>query len=52
MLFRSPLIHITADRTKMGALVSPRWLTLIAVIIAVVIIALNVKLVFDFVTAL
>ena len=47
-----PLIHITADRTKMGALVSPRWLTLIAVIIAVVIIALNVKLVFDFVTAL
>ena len=41
---------MTADRTKMGALVSPRWLSAIALLIAVVITALNVKLVADFVT--
>ncbi|MCM2394916.1 Nramp family divalent metal transporter [Rhizobium sp. S95] len=45
-----PLVLMTADRTKMGALVSPRWLSAIALLIAVVITALNVKLVADFVT--
>jgi manganese transport protein len=35
----------------MGDLVSPRWLTAIASVIAVTIISLNVKLVWDFVTA-
>lgn len=44
-----PLVQFTASRTKMGALVSPRWLTAIAVLIAVLIIALNAKLVYDFV---
>jgi manganese transport protein len=45
-----PLVHITASRTKMGELISPRWLTAIAVLIAVIIIALNVKLLFDVAT--
>ncbi|MBN9281837.1 MAG: divalent metal cation transporter, partial [Hyphomicrobium denitrificans] len=44
-----PLVQFTASRTKMGALVSPRWLTAIAILIAVLIIALNAKLVYDFV---
>jgi manganese transport protein len=45
-----PLVQFTASRTKMGALVSPRWLTAIAALIAILIIALNAKLVWDFVT--
>lgn len=43
-----PLVQFTASRTKMGALVSPRWLTAIAAVIAILIIALNAKLVWDF----
>lgn len=43
-----PLVQFTASRTKMGALVSPRWLTTIAALIAILIIALNAKLVWDF----
>jgi manganese transport protein len=43
-----PLVQFTASRTKMGALVSPRWLTAIAAVIAIMIIALNAKLVWDF----
>jgi manganese transport protein len=46
-----PLLQFTANRRKMGDLVSPRWLTGIASVIAVTIISLNVKLVWDFVTA-
>jgi manganese transport protein len=42
-----PLVHLTASRKRMGALVAPRWLTAIAVVIAAVIIALNLKLLFD-----
>ena len=45
-----PLVMFTADRAKMGPLVAPRWLIALAVLIAVVIIALNLKLLFDFVT--
>ena len=44
-----PLVMFTADRRKMGALVAPLWLTGIAVLIAVIIAALNVKLLVDFV---
>jgi len=44
-----PLVQFTASRTKMGALVSPRWLTAMAILIAVLIIALNAKLVYDFI---
>ncbi|MGP9810934.1 Nramp family divalent metal transporter [Rhodopseudomonas sp. NSM] len=45
-----PLVMFTASRAKMGVFVAPRWLTASAVAIAVVIIALNIKLVFDFAT--
>ena len=44
-----PLVMFTADRRKMGELVAPRWVTVLAVTTAVVIIALNVKLIVDFV---
>ena len=43
-----PLVMFTADRRKMGILVAPRWLILLASLIAVVIIALNLKLLLDF----
>jgi manganese transport protein len=33
----------------MGPLVAPRWLVALAILIAVVIIALNLKLLFDFI---
>jgi manganese transport protein len=39
-----PLVQFTADRAKMGALIAPRWLVAAAGAIATIIIALNVKL--------
>jgi manganese transport protein len=45
-----PLVQFTRNRLKMGALVAPGWLQAVAIIIASIIIALNVKLVYDFVT--
>jgi manganese transport protein len=42
-----PLVMFTADRSKMGELAAPRWLTALAALIAVSIIALNVKLLSD-----
>jgi manganese transport protein len=45
-----PLVMFTADRRKMGAMAAPRWLVIFAVLIALVIIALNLKLIFDFAT--
>jgi manganese transport protein len=47
-----PLVMFTADRRKMGALVAPRWMTVLAAIIATTLIVLNVKLLWDLVTAL
>jgi len=44
-----PLVMFTADRRKMGDLVAPIWLVALAVLIAVVIAGLNVKLLVDFV---
>ncbi len=44
-----PLLMFTADKTKMGELVAPRWLMAFAVLIGVVIALLNVKLLYDFV---
>jgi manganese transport protein len=32
----------------MGALVAPRWMTLLAIVVAVTIITLNIKLLWDF----
>jgi manganese transport protein len=43
-----PLVQFTASRGKLGDLVSPRWLTAIAAIIAGTIIILNAKLTWDF----
>jgi len=42
-----PLVWLTADRRKLGALSSPLWLTILAGVIAAVIILLNLKLLFD-----
>jgi manganese transport protein len=47
-----PLVMFTADKKKMGALVAPLWLVIFAGVIAVVIAALNVKLLIDFSGAL
>ncbi|MEE3046591.1 Nramp family divalent metal transporter [Thalassospira sp. GO-4] len=42
-----PLVMFTASREKMGDLRAPRWLTVFATIIAAIIIALNIKLLYD-----
>ena len=44
-----PLVMFTADRKKMGQLVAPRWVTALAIITAITVIALNIKLLVDFV---
>lgn len=43
-----PLVMFTADKAKMGELAAPRWLVVIASIMAAVIIVLNIKLLIDF----
>lgn len=45
-----PMVLFTADRKKMGGLQAPRWLTLACWIIAIVVISLNVKLLWDVAT--
>ncbi len=45
-----PLVMFTASRAKMGPYVAPRWLTALAVATAALIIVLNAKLVWDFVS--
>jgi manganese transport protein len=47
-----PLVMFTADKGKMGQLVSPRWVTALAAVTALVVIALNIKLLWDFFGAL
>jgi len=42
-----PLVMFTADRAKMGELVAPRWVSALAALVAVVLIALNLKLLYD-----
>jgi len=44
-----PLVIMTASRAKMGALAAPRWLAGFAGLFAATIIALNMKLIVDFV---
>ncbi|OYW58090.1 MAG: divalent metal cation transporter, partial [Bosea sp. 12-68-7] len=46
-----PLVMFTASKSKMGEMVAPKWLTVVATLIAAVIIALNIKLLFDLATA-
>lgn len=43
-----PLVMFTAEKKKMGALVAPRWVTLLAAITAAIIVVLNMKLIYDF----
>jgi manganese transport protein len=45
-----PLVMFTASRRKMGPFVAPRWLSVIATLTAAAIVALNAKLVWDYVT--
>ncbi|MNL51649.1 Divalent metal cation transporter MntH [compost metagenome] len=45
-----PLVMFTTSKTKMGALVAPRWLAALAYLIALAIAALNVKLLIDVVS--
>jgi manganese transport protein len=42
-----PLVMFTADRRKLGELVAPIWVTALAVLTALVIIALNIRLLSD-----
>jgi manganese transport protein len=42
-----PLVMFTADRRKMGELIAPRWVTALAALTAAIIIALNIKLLYD-----
>ena len=42
-----PLVRFSSDRTKVGALVNPRWLAILAWAVATLIITLNVKLLAD-----
>src|SRR5246127_2478881 len=44
-----PLVMFTSSRRKMGPFVAPRWLTALATTMAMLIIALNAKLVWDYV---
>jgi manganese transport protein len=43
-----PLVMITASRAKMGPLRSPVWLTVVAAVVAAIVVTLNVKLIIDF----
>src|SRR5580692_4748946 len=45
-----PLVMFTSSRRKMGAFVAPRWLSGLAIATAALIIALNTKLVWDYVS--
>ena len=45
-----PLVMFTADRRKLGELVAPLWVTILAAATAALIIALNVKLLYDVAT--
>ncbi|MFO1057061.1 MAG: Nramp family divalent metal transporter [Dongiaceae bacterium] len=42
-----PLVHLTGRRRVMGSLANPRWLQLLAVAIALILVGLNLKLGFD-----
>ena len=42
-----PLVMFTADKRKMGELVASRWVTVLAALTGAVLIALNIKLLYD-----
>jgi manganese transport protein len=41
-----PLVSFTSDRSKMGALVAPRWIQIVAWVVAIIIAVLNVYLLY------
>jgi manganese transport protein len=45
-----PLVMFTGDKRKMGELVAPKWVIALAALTAITVIALNIKLLYDFVT--
>jgi manganese transport protein len=45
-----PLVMFTRDRTKLGNFTAPVWLSTAAMIIAAILVTLNMKLIYDFVT--
>jgi manganese transport protein len=45
-----PLVHFTSSRTFMGGFQAPLWMRVLAVLTALLIIGLNAKYLFDFVT--
>jgi manganese transport protein len=45
-----PLVMFTADRSKLGELIAPRWLTALAALTALTVIVLNIKLLVDLAT--
>ena len=45
-----PLVALCASRAKMGDLRSPVWLTCVSAVIAATIVALNIKVIWDFAT--
>lgn len=45
-----PLVMFTANKEKMGEMIAPRWLTILATAIAVIIAILNAKMLIDFFT--
>jgi manganese transport protein len=47
-----PLVWFTAQKSKLGGLVSPAWLTALTALVALLIIGLNLKLIADFVSGL
>ncbi|VAX06732.1 Manganese transport protein MntH [hydrothermal vent metagenome] len=46
-----PLVMFSMDRKKMGAFCAPAWMLILAIAIALLVIALNTKLLYDFTTA-
>jgi len=42
-----PLVHFTGDRDKMGPFVAPRWVQFLAWVVAIIIAALNVWLLYQ-----
>ena len=46
-----PLVMFTANRYKMGDFTSPKWLTIITGFIAIILIVLNIKMIFDIFSA-
>ncbi len=45
-----PLVMFTRDRSKLGAFTAPVWLSTTCIAIAVILVTLNAKVIYDFVT--